>query len=148
MSALQVETSRRSRADHHPRWSSGYIEVDPKFCEACGECVEVCRREVLRVVGFLVHKHVRVRHPEKCRGCGKCAAACSNGAIVLRERAYEEGRAASLIDTANVGSSREISDVGNVGVTRRGRYAEKAGFGPPAWFAQHDGSGLLRRAMR
>ena len=102
MSAQRIETSRRSRADHHPRWSTEYIEDDPKFCEACGECVEVCRRGALRVVGFLVHKHVRVRHPEKCRGCGKCAAACSNGAIVLRERAYEEGRSASLMDTVNV----------------------------------------------
>ena len=102
MSAPQIETSRRSRADHQPRWSTEYIEVDPKFCEACGECVEVCRREVLRVVGFLVHKHVRVRHPEKCRGCGKCAAACLNGAIVLCGRAHEEGCSTTLMDTANV----------------------------------------------
>jgi NAD-dependent dihydropyrimidine dehydrogenase PreA subunit len=102
MRTPQIETARRSRADHHSRWSTGYIEVDPKLCDACGECVEVCRREVLRVVGFLFHKHARVRNPEKCCGCGKCAAACLNGAIVLCERAYEEERSASLMDTANV----------------------------------------------
>ena len=102
MSAPKIETSRRSRADHHPRWSTEYIEVDPKVCDACGECVEVCRREVLRVVGFLLHKHVRVRHPEECRGCGKCVAACPSGAIALCERFHEEGCSASLVDTANV----------------------------------------------
>ena len=44
VSAQRIETSRCSRVDHHPRWSTEYIEDDPKFCEACGECVEVCRR--------------------------------------------------------------------------------------------------------
>jgi NAD-dependent dihydropyrimidine dehydrogenase PreA subunit len=102
VSAPQIETSRRSRTDHHPRWSTEHIEVDPKVCEACGDCVEACQSEVLRVVGFLVHKHVRVRHPETCRGCGKCAAACPNGAIVLCERAHEEGRPATFVDSANV----------------------------------------------
>lgn len=102
MSAPQVGMSRRSRACHQPRWSTGYVEVDPKFCEACGECAEVCRSDVLGVVGFLFHKHVRVRHPEKCRGCGKCAAACPNGAIVLRERAVREGCSAFPMDTTNV----------------------------------------------
>lgn len=49
MSAAQVETSRRFRACHQPRWSTGYVEVDPKFCEACGECAEVCRSGDLRL---------------------------------------------------------------------------------------------------
>ena len=61
----------------------------------------------LRVVGFLVHKHVRVRHPEKCRGCGKCAAVFPSGAIVLCERSHEVGRLATLVDTANVWVARE-----------------------------------------
>jgi len=74
---------QRVPREHHPRWSTGYVAVDPRLCEACGDCVEVCRNGVLGVVGFLFHKHVKVIRPEECRGCGKCAAVCPNGAIVL-----------------------------------------------------------------
>ncbi|NLE11806.1 MAG: ferredoxin family protein [Actinobacteria bacterium] len=74
---------QRVPREHHPRWSTGYVAVDPSLCEACGDCVEVCRNGVLGVVGFLFHKHVKVIRPEECRGCGKCAAVCPNGAIVL-----------------------------------------------------------------
>lgn len=96
MSAPQTEAVRRSPRDHRPRWSTEYIAVDPKLCEACGDCVETCRKGVLSVVGLLFHKHVRVKHPEECLGCGKCAVACLNGAIVLREGAHEERRSSSL----------------------------------------------------
>lgn len=82
MSTRQIETATRVPRDYHPRWSTGYIAVDPGLCEACGDCIEVCRNGVLGMVGFLLHKHVKVNHPEECRGCGKCATTCLNGAIV------------------------------------------------------------------
>jgi len=91
MSKQQIGTARHVPRDHHRRCSTGYIAVDPSLCEACADCVAVCRRGVLTVVGFLFHKHVKVDDPEQCRGCGKCAAVCPSGAIVLRERVGQGG---------------------------------------------------------
>jgi NAD-dependent dihydropyrimidine dehydrogenase PreA subunit len=58
-----------------------YIWADTRLCEACGDCVEACRRGVLTVKGPRFHRHVRVDHPEECRGCGKCVAACPHGSL-------------------------------------------------------------------
>lgn len=92
MSTRQIETAKRISHDHHPRWSTGFIAVDPRLCEACGDCLQVCRKGVLDMVGILFHKHVKVNHAEECRGCGKCVAACLNGAIVPCEPARAERR--------------------------------------------------------
>jgi 2-oxoglutarate ferredoxin oxidoreductase subunit delta len=73
----------RSRPDH--RMTTAYIDVYPRRCKACGDCVEACRKNVLGIVGFLGHKHVKVYRPEDCRGCGTCAATCPHGAIVMKE---------------------------------------------------------------
>jgi NAD-dependent dihydropyrimidine dehydrogenase PreA subunit len=43
--------------------------------------VEACPHDVLDVVKFFFHRHVRVRRREACRGCLKCVTACEHGAI-------------------------------------------------------------------
>jgi ferredoxin len=71
---------RRARGTDH-------IEVDTRPCEACGRCVEACREDVLGLVGFWFHHHVKVEDPGRCRGCLRCVRACEHGALrALRPR--------------------------------------------------------------
>ena len=44
-------------ARHHIE--TEYLDIDKKSCTACGECVEVCPNQVLKVVGikFIIHHH-------------------------------------------------------------------------------------------
>jgi ferredoxin len=61
-----------------------YLNINKQLCTACGECVEVCPDQVLKVVGFnfiIKHQHVKVVQPENCTGCLSCVAACPEGAI-------------------------------------------------------------------
>ena len=78
-----METSRL-REGRRRRHSTEYVAVNARLCDACGDCVEVCRKDVLDLIRMPGHKHVRTRHPEECTGCGKCVAVCPRGAIVLR----------------------------------------------------------------
>jgi len=64
------------------------IQRTPRFvnekCTACGECVEACSNQVLKVVGikFIIHhQHINVVKPEDCTGCLSCVEACPEGAI-------------------------------------------------------------------
>lgn len=69
---------------HH---GTEHIQLDTRACEACGRCVEACREDVLGIVGFLFHKHVRVKDAGRCRGCLRCVRVCEHGAIrALRPR--------------------------------------------------------------
>jgi ferredoxin len=58
---------------------SKYIYADTSKCEACWECIEVCKYGVLGKVDFWFHKHVVFKNGDACRGCKKCFAACPNG---------------------------------------------------------------------
>ena len=97
-------SARRPRPARALRHATEYIAADTRLCEACGDCVEACRKEVLSVRGPSFHKHVRMDHPEDCRGCGKCVSACSHGALVLCEQV-----GASVQHVAPA-SSRGVSD--------------------------------------
>ena len=69
-------------ARHHIE--TEYSDIDKELCTACGECVEVCSKQVLKVVGikFIIHhQHINVDKPEDCIGCLSCVEACSEGAI-------------------------------------------------------------------
>lgn len=80
---------RRSRETRHHRQATEYMIANTRLCEACGDCVEACPKNVLDLIKMPGHKHVRVRHPEECRGCGRCVSACPHGAIALRELSAE-----------------------------------------------------------
>jgi NAD-dependent dihydropyrimidine dehydrogenase PreA subunit len=62
-----------------------YLDIDKDKCTACGDCVNECPNQVLKVVGFkfiIQHKHVKVQRPENCTGCLSCVEACSEGVII------------------------------------------------------------------
>jgi ferredoxin len=51
--------------------------VDPKLCNACGRCVEVCPTAAIAVADV-----ARVDRA-KCNGCAQCVAVCPGGAVSL-----------------------------------------------------------------
>lgn len=86
-SAGSIPIEREARiAKVGPRGSRGhsskYIYADNSKCEACWECIEVCKFEVLGKVDFWFHKHVVFKNGDNCRGCKKCIAACPNGVLM------------------------------------------------------------------
>jgi MinD superfamily P-loop ATPase len=80
--------------------------IDPRKCDLCGRCSEVCAYGALAVVGKRV-----LLFPELCHGCGSCTLNCPIGAI--REvpdvkGVLERGRASGLgfaQGTLNVGAA-------------------------------------------
>lgn len=61
-----------------------YLDIDKSLCTACGECVEACSQQVLKLVGieFIInHRHVKVARPEDCIGCFSCVDVCPKHAI-------------------------------------------------------------------
>jgi NAD-dependent dihydropyrimidine dehydrogenase PreA subunit len=62
-----------------------YLDIDKSKCNACGECIEKCPNQVLKIVGFkfiIQHRHVKVARPGDCIGCLSCVDACSEQAII------------------------------------------------------------------
>ena len=56
--------------------------IAPAACTACGQCLEVCRYDAVRVVDTGGEKTFRV-DLLACEGCGVCARFCPTGAIVF-----------------------------------------------------------------
>jgi ferredoxin len=52
------------------------ITVNQADCSGCGECVEVCPQEAIR----LVAGHIEIDQT-RCNDCGLCIDACLNGAL-------------------------------------------------------------------
>jgi len=86
----RTREGRRGRPGRPPRHGTEHVVADTSLCEACGDCVEACPKEVLSVRGPSFHRHVRFDHPELCRGCGKCVKACPHGAMALRVRPRDD----------------------------------------------------------
>lgn len=61
-----------------------YLDIDTAKCTACGQCIEECSNEVLKLVGIKIlvnHRHIKVARPEECIGCFSCVEACPENAI-------------------------------------------------------------------
>jgi MinD superfamily P-loop ATPase len=68
--------------------------VDPRACDLCKRCAEVCAFNAIAVVGERV-----LVFPEMCHGCGSCALNCPTGAIKEKQDVkgmLERGRAVSV----------------------------------------------------
>jgi uncharacterized Fe-S center protein len=55
-----------------------YIKIDPRKCEACWDCIDECKSNVLGKVDIWFHKHVVVENAEDCCGCRRCISVCPN----------------------------------------------------------------------
>jgi len=62
------------RHDHHKM----YPEWNPKTCEACGQCQEVCNFNAIVQLG----KEIMV-FPELCHSCYACAELCPTGSLTM-----------------------------------------------------------------
>lgn len=59
--------------------------VTPVNCEGCGDCVNKCKKELLKmtetnIAGIFVPW---MSEPELCVGCGLCASTCVMGGIMM-----------------------------------------------------------------
>lgn len=61
--------------------------VTPVNCEGCGDCVNKCKKELLKMTetnfeGIYVPW---MTEPENCVGCGLCSGTCVMGGIMMTE---------------------------------------------------------------
>jgi len=54
------------------------VKVDEPKCTGCGDCVDVCPSEALKVE----NEKVKVS-PDDCSDCGACVDTCEKGALSL-----------------------------------------------------------------
>ncbi|MFA9424348.1 MAG: 4Fe-4S binding protein [Sedimentibacter sp.] len=63
--------------------------LDPNKCILCGECVETCPVNALKIVTrdgatFVAPKNAVTMAESVCVDCGKCAFICSKGGIRIK----------------------------------------------------------------
>jgi len=57
--------------------------IDSSLCRACGICVELCPKGVLKAVPPL--RKAQVAEPDKCTGCLLCQELCPDWAVDVIE---------------------------------------------------------------
>ena len=65
--------------------SDFYCSCDPAACSGCGECVERCQVNAIRV-----EDEVATVDRGQCIGCGLCVSTCLTGALTLARKPPEE----------------------------------------------------------
>ena len=70
-------------------------EVNPRWCQGCGMCVEICQYEAAQLSPETGKSEVAA---VLCQGCGACAAACPSEAIRLK--GFEAKNVISMVDAA------------------------------------------------
>lgn len=59
-------------------FSTETIYIDPKLCQGCGDCMDVCPKDCIEGKA----KYIHMIDDFDCDKCGKCIEACEEGAIV------------------------------------------------------------------
>ena len=59
-------------------FSEEVIYIDPKLCQGCGECADVCPKDCIEGKA----KYIHMIDEFDCDQCGKCIEACDAGAII------------------------------------------------------------------
>lgn len=59
-------------------FSAETIYIDPKICDGCGECMDVCKKDCIEGKSGYIH----MIDEFDCDGCGKCMEVCEAGAII------------------------------------------------------------------
>lgn len=59
-------------------FSTETIYIDPKRCQGCGECMDVCPKDCIEGKA----KYIHMIDDFDCDKCGKCMEACEEGAII------------------------------------------------------------------
>ncbi len=54
----------------------GVPKIDKEKCDACGDCVEECPAEAIKII-----EGVAVIDPDECTECTACVDVCPNEAI-------------------------------------------------------------------
>lgn len=62
-----------------------WVKVDKTKCDGCGNCVEYCPRDVLRLDG---HGHPYMAYRDDCWYCDVCKFMCQLDAIELETVPY------------------------------------------------------------
>lgn len=68
-----------------PITGNKFILLDANKCEACWECISVCKQKAIGKIDLFIHKHARIANTSLCSGCMKCIKACLHGAITRKE---------------------------------------------------------------
>lgn len=61
------------------KFTTAYVKMFPRQCQACWECVDACPKDVIGRVNLPWHKHVVFKDADACIGCGKCIKTCPHG---------------------------------------------------------------------
>ena len=59
-------------------FSEETIYIDPKLCQGCGDCMDVCPKDCIEGKA----KYIHMIDEFDCDKCGKCIEACEEGAII------------------------------------------------------------------
>ena len=73
-------SGRRRKVFREPQ-RTAHIQLYTHKCQACWECVETCKKQVLGKIDLPLHKHAMIVRPDACIGCKKCVKVCQYGAI-------------------------------------------------------------------
>ena len=63
--------------------------VEERLCRGCGDCIDACPYDAIRLLSTVNGDSVARVFPEACKGCGSCAAICPTGAMVADHYEHE-----------------------------------------------------------